>query len=454
MLALAFGLSPTLQANITVENEHFVVNFLDTENWGQFNQVENMAQVKAGVQGAIDYWGSLLGDNHHPIEGDYPIHHETGLSVPDWERRVVIDFSFGAITSLASTAVTTMIYADENYPATQLAVPNGTSYNKVSRAEFKLKTEGDFPLSLYSDETTDMSIKFAYEGFDGGFSFDGVAGSGYDFQTIFLHEMTHGMGFESDAYGKDGYTGDTNKTAFDASMGSSIGADRGSELAVWNYNKEGTLVKVATLLNPTGGEFSQGEDIVHIDYIDGEEAPLMRSTIRLTDGSQREFTMADLAVLEAMGWKLNTPIADAEIAVDVHSPYKRPFTTTEGGSADRVYSLTGITIAEGMVNDSLTLVLDMSAEQLNLFKLAYTAGNIIGFELLGVSLAEFLASGIDYSDIMLKIGEAEYQVYGVSSITALGGGGSHAIFYIPEPSTSALSLLALGGLLLRRRRFA
>ncbi len=456
-LPLTLGLMQTVSAQMVVANDYFVVNFLDTASWGDYSSDAQLQNILKGVQGSIDYWGSLLGENHRPLTGDYPNDPFTGAPVASWERRVVIDFSFDTMNpALASTAVPTMIYSDDNFDNPLLTVPNGTSYNKVSRAELKLKTNGNFPLSLYSDETTDMTITFGSGGFGGGFSFDGVPGSGYDFQTIFLHEMTHGMGFESDAYGVDGYSGNENKTALDASMGTSIGATPGSELAVWDKNEKGQLVQVATLRNPSG-EFAQGEDIVHIDYDLGEEAPLMRHTISEFDPVQREFTMADIAVLEAMGWTLTvsaTPDPPKDITVTGDSPFRAEFPTMEGGTGNSVYSLTGIVIADGKINDSLTLQLRLSSEQLNLFKLSYEAGNVIGFALDGISLEEYNASGIEYQDITLRIDGLDYQVLGVSEYTPFGSTQSEVILYIPEPSTATLSLLALTGLLARRRRAA
>ncbi len=455
MLALALGLAQTLHAQMVVDNDYFVVNFLNTDSWGDYSSDTQLENIKAGVQGAIDYWGSLLGENHRPLTGEYPKDPFTGETVREWERRVVIDFSFNPTNSaLASTAAQTMIYSDKYFDNPALTVPNGTSYNKVSRAELKLKTDGNFPLSLVSDETTDMSIVFGPGGFDGaGFTFDGIQGSGYDFQTIFLHEMTHGMGFESDAYGTDGYSDNGNKTALDASMGSSIDATPGSELAVWDRDEKGNLVKVATLVNPSGG-FEQGEHIVHIDHDFDETKPLMRQSISVYDPVQREFTMADIAVLEAMGWNLTVPDSpDAPVDVAVgDGPYRAQFATMEGGSGNSVYTLTGLTIADGKINESLTLQLQLTAEQLHLFQEGYKEGNIIGFALDGITLEEFNASGISYNDITLRIGGVDYKVLGKSEYTPFGSTTKTAILYVPEPSTAALSLLALAGLLVRRRR--
>ncbi len=451
-LPLALGLIQTVQAQTVIENEYFVVNFLNTDSWGNYSSESQLNNIQAGVQGAIDYWGSLLGENHKPLTGDYPNDPFTGAPVAEWERRVVIDFSFDASTfSLASTAVPTMIYSDDNFDNPLLTVPNGTSYNKVSRAELKLKTDGNFPLSLVSDETTDMTISF---GLGQSFSFEETGGVGYDFQTIFLHEMTHGMGFESDAYGVDGYSDNGNKTALDAAMGTSIGATPGSELAVWDKDESGQLVKVATLYNPSG-EFEQGEHIVHIDYGHDEEAPLMRHTISEFDPVQREFTMADIAVLEAMGWTLtlsDEPEAPVDVTVDPQSPFRASFETEGDKKGSSVYTLTGLTIAEGKINDSLTLNLQLTPEQLELFKAAYDAKNIIGFALDGITLDEFNASGIYYNDITLRIGGVDYKVLGVSQYSPYRSAQQQVVFYIPEPSTATLSLLALAGLLARRRR--
>ncbi len=441
------GLSPDAHAQSVVENDYFVVNFVNQDGWGSYSGDQQIADITAGVQGAIDYWGSLLGDNHKPLTLDPPAP-PAGLgieSIAPWERRVVINFTFGGTFALASTGVATMDYENDDYPNPTLTTANGTSYNSVSRAELKLKTGYNYPLSLVSDDIHDMTINFS-DAHNFSFNEAGTLGA-YDFQTIFLHEMTHGMGFESDAYGVSGYNDGSKKTALDASMGTTIGQQ---ELTVTTKAADGSLVEVAVLHNPTG-EFQQGEHVVHI----ADDNALMRYSMSDSDPVQREFTDIDLAVLEAMGWNLTVPEAPeapAEITLAADSLSRRPFTTEGGVGGSDVFSLTGISIADGKLNGSLTLELIMTSEQLGIFQKAYGANSIIGFELAGISLSEFWSSGINYNNITLLIGGQNYQVLGVSSVAPFGGGAANLLFYIPEPSTATLSLLALAGLVARRRR--
>ncbi len=444
LLLLSFCVIPLAfaQKNV-VSNDYFTVNFVDlseregnpesdaaytTSSWGQYNTDTAINQVKAGIQNTIDYWASLLGENHRPQTGGFPSFGGQELS---WERRVTIDFEFAPTASVARATVLTYDYSDSNFSYPTLTTPNGNSYDKVSGAELKLKTGYNFPISLANNGRADIGISL---GAGQSFSFaSGAVPEAFDFESIFLHEMTHGMGFESDAYTSTGYNG-ASKTAYDASMGN-IGASPGSALNVTDENGD----TVATLRNPDGG-FEQGEDIVHID----DPNSVMYYTTSAGAAPKREFTQVDLDVLAAMGWDLTTtPAPPAGIIPTDLSEQK--FMTQGGSGHFDVYTLTGLTVADGKINGSLTLTLDMTSEQIKAFNTAYLDGEIIGFELAGIKYDAL--EGFFYNDIVLMIEGDEYEVLGLSMLA-----DGTAVLFIPEPSSVSLGMLGLVALLMRRRR--
>ncbi len=97
------------------------------------------------------------------------------------------------------------------------------------------------------------------------------------------------------------------------------------------------------------------------------------------------------------------------------------------------------------IKDSLTLSLgDLGTD----FATALTSGEPFAFELAGVTESEFLTA---YTNVTILFDE----VAGQSSFTAVGytvSAAGNIVLYIPEPSTATLSLMALAGLLARRRR--
>ncbi len=108
----------------------------------------------------------------------------------------------------------------------------------------------------------------------------------------------------------------------------------------------------------------------------------------------------------------------------------------EGLNANVMKSLTG----------EYTLELSMDASQLTIFEEKFiTNKEVVLFELKGVDLV-----GTEYNNVTLDIngGLHSYKVLG----SATSDSDGNVIFYIPEPSTATLSLLALAGLLVRRRR--
>ncbi len=447
-LALCLGLTTPSLANISVENDYFVINFANTDGWLNYSSPEMLAKMEQSVQNSIDYLGGLLGENHKPLTGAYPT--VPGQNVTPWERRVTVDIDFG-VNALASAAFQTYDYTNlPDFHLEPLTVANGNSYTHMTIAEMKLKSGYNLPISLMADTQNpdgsaiaDATITF---GTGVEFTFEKSGVLGYDFESIFLHEMGHILGFESQAYGNSGYVANNGTTALDASLGTYLGAASGEATYVTTQDENGNIVNVATVRNPSGGTFDGGQDIIHLN----DENSLMYYTTQ-PGTIKRELTEVDLAVMEAMGWDLTTSATPPpEPPSIVPTELKEMKFETEGGlGVHDVYTLTGLSVADGMINGSLTLNINMTEEQLKYFLFAYDEGEIIGFELAGISSLE----GIFYNDITLFINGVSYEVLGATSVLAGGSSSNYnVVLYIPEPSSATLSLLALAGLMARRRR--
>ncbi len=118
------------------------------------------------------------------------------------------------------------------------------------------------------------------------------------------------------------------------------------------------------------------------------------------------------------------------------------FTTSEGGtSLSRVYTIDGLTAATfSSVVDGSTLTLDLGIQG-EFDELSITALHLVGISSIG---------SLYYDEVIFKINGVDYAARGM--IAPGGASGTDLFLYIPEPSTATLSLMALAGLLARRRR--
>ncbi len=115
------------------------------------------------------------------------------------------------------------------------------------------------------------------------------------------------------------------------------------------------------------------------------------------------------------------------------------FTTSEGGEHEdtNIYTLAGL---EDIFNTTLEGELNLNLDSLT----GFVIDDITAFELQNVTKLR-----MEYQDINIIIDGVSY---GVQGETQPGGAGTNVMLYIPEPSTATLSMLALVGLLARRRR--
>ncbi len=116
---------------------------------------------------------------------------------------------------------------------------------------------------------------------------------------------------------------------------------------------------------------------------------------------------------------------------------------------DLIYSLTSIDVATVEISGSLTLVVDIAGlTDSTAFETALTAG-AIGFELDNIERAEFTGY---YGDVNITVTNGANQLFNGVALGVTTSSAGNVVFYIPEPSTATMSLLALAGLLARRRR--
>ncbi len=201
-----------------------------------------------------------------------------------------------------------------------------------------------------------------------------------------------------------------------------------------------------------------------VDLVAGAKGVIENSTLTSTHvqlAEKSELTLSN--VHQGLGSSLNGNEAtvilnDHTIDDNVSTGTLTHGLSTNEGSIESmlVYSLTSLNVGTVILNNSLTLNLivsdaDKFTAQIENGIVAFEIGN---FTLGGLSLDQF---NMGYGDIMIHVYDGSLEGTALFSGTALGTTtllNSNLAIYIPEPSTVTMSLLALAGLLARRRRKA
>ncbi len=209
-----------------------------------------------------------------------------------------------------------------------------------------------------------------------------------------------------------------------------------------------SLSATASSLSAAGGSISGTSYELSSNTIEG--ATLTSINITVNDAEQLTLrnVILDSSTSITLGAGSTFGIEDAQLTGLSVSDIG----TTEGvfETGVQTYSISGISdILQGQANKgTLTLNLDI----LGNFEDPSISGKIFAFNIddaLIDSVSDLVESGW-YGDIELIINGNTYSVLGVTE----GINTGNIMFYIPEPSTATLSLLALAGLLARRRRKA
>ncbi len=146
-------------------------------------------------------------------------------------------------------------------------------------------------------------------------------------------------------------------------------------------------------------------------------------------------------------------LLNSQVEASVSSLGTQSLTTLEKTTESMlVFSMTGL---DSSITIAGTLALDihLTESQFDEFLAQYEGDGMVALELVGFT--EDFVNKNYYNNIELNFYDENDQLYVEGSINALGyttTTDGHLALYIPEPSTATLSLLALAGLLARRRR--
>ncbi len=277
---------PQTQASTVISNDFFQVTFIEGEDEASQWKVtdDERVQINRIVQSTIDHWEDLLMNYAPTFNKANPI---------------TVSLTLGDIDSTGN-AKTHFSYV--GYGGASVVPSNGKSYNMLTGAMEKLWR----PTSATMPERTDIAITIRNR--DGYFYGEESSGfDNYDFHSIFLHELTHGMGFASFKYQVDSSKDLTidyfNTTPFDTLIEENGNFDLGDSL---EFGQTGYGVYNPWPGNP-GSNFSHfdrytANDNLMKPYLDGGDA-------------YRTLGAAELAVFEAMGYDLADIVPEPSSAV-------------------------------------------------------------------------------------------------------------------------------------------
>ncbi len=294
----------------TVSNDLFVMKFQDTSSWDTSKVLMN--ELVSISSACIDYWEGLLKDNY-------------SLSA---NNRITFTLNFkaesgthlGVATTYSSvnTKYTSGLANDAYYGYTNAS--NGVKYNTIATSVNKL-----FNNQLYSSSSNDFEITMNsnydfYYGAETSFT-------NYDFHSILLHEMTHGMGFSSSVFrGTDSFA----LNELEASSGTALVDINGN--AIYEISLYDTLIlenlddhdptqltlgstvslgdSGLTIYNPS--EYKSGSSFSHIDEASDPDA-LMNFSIA-KGVVKRELSALELDLYQQMGFEIAATIPEPSSA--------------------------------------------------------------------------------------------------------------------------------------------
>ncbi len=280
---LSIPLSYAQTGNTVISNHFFEVELLNETNWYAEDELEEpgsaaykYGETKRIVQESIDYWAGLLANYYTTFDTNNKITITLDIFVFD-------NFTVGQ--------------ADPNFVklyGNKTVESNGLTYNTATSSTAKL-----FNLGYDATGDADIAITMNDEyGYYFGTDPAPTGLVGYDFHTVFMHELTHGMGFTCYKYQVSGGAVNTfywNTTPYDTLIMENTGGNAPTigatiELGDTGYN----------IYNPPGG--NPGSSFSHYEKESYPDS-LMRPSFDNGDVI-RQLGAGDIAVFEAMGFEL------------------------------------------------------------------------------------------------------------------------------------------------------
>ncbi len=268
--SLAFLTMPSLQAADPLEsvsNSFFEVDFVGEETWDR--DAATMQRISEISKSSIDYWEKLLAPNY---------------AIGAKQSKITIDIQFKDISS------TTVATANTNYVSLglQKQESNGLYYNYATASMATL---------LHGQNVTETHITIEVnDNYTFYFGEDPSAADRYDFHTVLMHEITHGMGFAAYKFQVLSKGNITTNYFYDTPYDNLI--IEGLKGASLTLGSVVTLGKTDyAIFNPEDG--APGSSFSHIDETSYPHSLMNPS---FTGGEvYRELSHADFVIFQAMG---------------------------------------------------------------------------------------------------------------------------------------------------------